>query len=164
MFFNRTLIKSIIMETIEKSVEVLNDLIESNNDRAEGFGKAAQDLDTTDMDLQGIFLNCSLESKQFAQQLRDEVNHLGGHAKNDTSNTGALHRAWIDVKATFTGHDRKGILAECERGEDAIKKAYRDALSPENDLSAEVIPILLRQQQSINASHDRIKALRDSAS
>src|SRR3569832_2632968 len=164
MFFNRTLIKSIIMETIEKSVEVLNDLIESNNDRAEGFGKAAQDLDTTDMDLQGIFLNSSLESKLFAQQLRDEVNHLGGHAENDTSNMGALHRAWIDVKATFTGHDRKGILAECERGEDAIKKAYRDALSPENDLSAEIIPILLRQQQSINASHDRIKALRDSAS
>ena len=152
------------METIEKSVEVLNDLIEINNDRAEGFGKAAQDLDPTDMDLQGVFLNCSLESKQFAQQLRDEVNQLGGHAENDTSNMGALHRAWIDVKATFTGHDRKGILAECERGEDAIKKAYRDALSTENDLSAEVIPLLLRQQTSIEASHNRIKALRDSAS
>jgi len=153
------------METIEKSVEVLNDLIEINNDRSEGFGKAAQDLDPTDMDLQGIFLNCSLESKQFAQQLRDEINQLGGHADmDDTSSSGALHRAWIDVKATFTGHDRKGILAECERGEDAIKKAYRDALSPENDLSAEVIPLLLRQQQSIQASHDRIKSLRDSAS
>lgn len=151
------------METIEKSVEVLNDLIEINNDRAEGFGKAAQDLDPTDMDLQGIFLNCSLESRQFSRQLRDEINQLGGHAENDTSNTGALHRAWIDVKATFTGHDRKGILAECERGEDAIKKAYHDALSPENDLSAEVIPILLRQQQAINAAHDRIKGLRDSA-
>jgi len=161
----RTIIKSIIMETIEKSVEVLNDLIEINNDRAEGFGKAAQDLDPTDMDLQGIFLNCSLESKQFAQQLRDEINQLGGHADiNDTSSSGAIHRAWIDVKATFTGHDRKAILAECERGEDAIKKAYRDALSPENDLSAEVMPLLLRQQQSINASHDRIKSLRDSAS
>lgn len=152
------------METIEKSVEVLNDLIEINNDRAEGFGKAAQDLDPTDMDLQGIFLNCSLESKQFAQQLRDEVNQLGGHADNDTSNMGALHRAWIDVKATFTGHGRKAILSECERGEDAIKKAYRDALSTENDLSAEVMPLLLRQQQSIEASHNRIKALRDSAS
>jgi uncharacterized protein (TIGR02284 family) len=164
VFFNKTIIKSIIMETIEKSVEVLNDLIEINNDRAEGFGKAAQDLDPTDMDLQGIFLNCSLESKQFSQQLRDEINQLGGHADNDTSNTGALHRAWIDVKATFTGHDRKGILAECERGEDAIKKAYRDALSPENDLAAEVIPLLLRQQTSIEMSHDRIKSLRDSAS
>lgn len=152
------------METIEKSVEVLNDLIEINNDRSEGFAKAAQDLDPTDMDLQGIFLNSSLESKQFAQQLRDEINQLGGHADNDTSNTGALHRAWIDVKATFTGHDRKSILSECERGEDAIKKAYRDALSTENDLSAEVIPILLRQQTSIESSHDRIKSLRDSAS
>jgi len=151
------------METIEKSVEVLNDLIEINNDRAAGFGKAAQDLDPSDMDLQGIFLNCSLESKQFSQELRNEVNQLGGHVDNDTSNMGALHRAWIDVKATFTGHDRKAILAECERGEDAIKKAYRDALSTNNDLSAEVIPILLRQQTNIEVSHDRIKGLRDSA-
>jgi uncharacterized protein (TIGR02284 family) len=151
------------METIEKSIEVLNDLVEINNDRAKGFGKAAQDLDPSDMDLQGIFLNCSLESKQFSQQLRDEIDQLGGHADNDTSSTGALHRAWIDVKATFTGHDRKAILAECERGEDAIKKAYRDALSPENDLSAEVIPLLLRQQTSIEISHDRIRSLRDSA-
>jgi len=164
VFFIKTIIKSIIMETIEKSVEILNDLIEINNDRSKGFGKAAQDLDPTDMDLQGIFLNCSTESRQFSEELRNEVNQLGHHADNDTSNTGALHRAWIDVKATFTGHDRKAILAECERGEDAIKKAYRDALSPEHDLSAEVMPILLRQQQAIETSHDRIKALRDSAS
>jgi len=43
-------------------------------------------------------------------------------ARSGTSGTGAIHRAWIDVKATFSGHDRKSVLAECERGEDAIKK------------------------------------------
>jgi uncharacterized protein (TIGR02284 family) len=38
------------------------------------------------------------------------------------SSSGTLHRMWLDVKATFSGHDRKSILEECERGEDAIKK------------------------------------------
>ncbi|WP_243749147.1 PA2169 family four-helix-bundle protein [Mucilaginibacter agri] len=43
--------------------------------------------------------------------------------------SGTLHRAWIDVKSLFGGDDREGILSEAERGEDAIKKAYNDALN-----------------------------------
>jgi uncharacterized protein (TIGR02284 family) len=150
------------METIEKSVEILNDLIEINNDREAGFGKAAKDLNITDTDLQGLFLNNAIESRKFSQDLRNEMGRLGVQAENDTSNSGAIHRAWIDIRATFSGNDKKTILEECERGEDAIKKAYREALSPKNDLSAEIIPILLRQQQRIIESHDQIKALRDS--
>ena len=150
------------METIEKSVEVLNDLIEINNDRIAGFERAAKDLEGNDTHLRSIFERSANESRQYVQELTTAVNEFGGHAEHGTSGSGALHRAWIDVKATFTGHDRKSILEECERGEDAIKKAYRDGLSTDNDLSAEIIPLLLRQQQGIIASHDRIKALRDS--
>jgi len=42
------------METIEKAVEVTNDLIEINNDRAAGFEKAARELDDRDVDLRNI--------------------------------------------------------------------------------------------------------------
>ena len=79
------------------------------------------------------------------------------------SDRGALHRTWLDVKATFTGHDRKSILEECERGEDAIKNAYQNALSPDSGLTPEFTEIVLRQQEDIIAAHDQIKALRDSA-
>jgi hypothetical protein len=41
------------METIEKSVEVLNDLIEINNDRVAGFEHAIKDLGEGDADLKG---------------------------------------------------------------------------------------------------------------
>jgi len=51
-------------------------------------------------------------------------------------------------------------LSECERGEDAIKKAYQEALQ-ENDLGEDVRETLLSQQKDIQASHDAIKALRD---
>ena len=43
------------METIEKSVEVLNDLIEINNDRVAGFEKATKDLDEGNSDLKAVF-------------------------------------------------------------------------------------------------------------
>jgi uncharacterized protein (TIGR02284 family) len=149
------------METIEKSVEVLNDLIEINNDRVAGFEHASKDLDENDGDLKAIFERFSSESRANAQELTDAVNRIGGEAETGTSGTGAIHRAWLDVKATFSGHDRKSVLAECERGEDAIKKAYKDALTVDNGLSPELDRIVARQQEGIISAHDKIKFLRD---
>jgi uncharacterized protein (TIGR02284 family) len=148
------------METVEKSVEVLNDLIEINNDRAAGFERAAKDLDSDDIDLRTLFDTFARESRQNVKELTDAVNHFGKEAETGTSGTGALHRAWINVKATFSGHDRKSILAECERGEDAIKDTYREVLS-ENELPPEISSLVWRQQQVINSAHDTIKRLRD---
>jgi uncharacterized protein (TIGR02284 family) len=148
------------METIERSVGVLNDLIEINNDRAAGFERAAKELDSEDNDLRVLFDTYARESRQNVKELTATVNKLGKEPENEKSGTGALHRAWINVKATFSGHNRKSILAECERGEDAIRDTYRDALL-EEDLPPEIISIIWRQQQVVNASHDTIKSLRD---
>ena len=149
------------METIKKSVEVLNDLIEINNDRIAGFEHASKDLEANASDLKTIFDNMVSESSKNVQELTAQVNRIGGEAETGTSGTGAIHRAWLDVKATFSGHDRASILAECERGEDAIKKAYKDALTTDNGLPLEVDRILVQQQEGIIASHDKIKFLRD---
>jgi len=149
------------METTEKTIDVLNDLIQINNDRAEGFEKAAKDLNDENIDLKAIFDQLASESRDNVTKLAAEVGRASGDAETGGSVTGAIHRAWIDVKATFGGSDRKSILSECERGEDAIKKSYREALE-ENELDSQVRELLLNQQQGINASHDQIKALRDS--
>jgi uncharacterized protein (TIGR02284 family) len=150
------------METTEKSIEVLNDLIEINNDRIAGFAHAAHELKENDGDLRVLFLQLREESRDNVHELGNAINKNGGEVEMGMSSNGALHRMWLDVKAAFTGHDRRGILAECERGEDAIKKAYESALSPDNELPAEFTTILLHQQQDIIAAHNQIKALRDS--
>lgn len=151
------------METIEKAVEVTNDLIEINNDRAAGFEKAARELDDRDVDLRTLFEKSANESRQFSNELALAASKFStGNIESDKSVAGTLHRAWIDVKATFTANNSESILVECERGEDAIKKAYRDALS-EGNLPAGLAEVIARQQESIIASHDRIKMLRDSA-
>ena len=146
--------------TTEKSVEVLNDLIEINNDRIDGFNRASKDLGEGDADLKAIFDKFASDSRQNVQELSAAVGQAGGELETGNSATGTIHRAWLDVKATFSGHDRKAILEECERGEDAIKKAYKEALQ-ENDLGEGIRTVLLDQQQGINLSHDAIKALRD---
>jgi uncharacterized protein (TIGR02284 family) len=154
--------KTIIMETIEKSIEVLNDLIEINDDRIAGFVHAAKELDEKELDLRTFFVTLRDESRNNVHELGTAINKNGGEVEMGMSGRGALHRAWLDVKVAFTGHDRKSVLEECERGEDAIKKAYSDALSPDSGLSPEFTEIVSRQQMGIIAAHNQIKALRDS--
>lgn len=154
-------IKLFAMETTEKAIDVLNDLIEINNDRVAGFAHAVKELKENDTDLRLLFLQLREESRENVHELGSVINENGGEVEMGMSGNGALHRMWLDVKAAFTGHDRRGILTECERGEDAIKKAYEHALMPDNDLSPEVTAIIMRQQENVIASHNQIKALRD---
>jgi uncharacterized protein (TIGR02284 family) len=150
------------METKEKAIEVLNDLIEINNDRIDGFDRASKELGEGDSDLKALFSKFANDSRRNVQELSAVVSQTGGEVETGNSASGTIHRAWLDVRATFSGHDRKSILEECERGEDAIKKAYRDALTEDNGLSTQYSQLIVQQQQVINEGHDRIKALRDS--
>lgn len=150
------------MTTRETTINVLNDLIEINNDRADGFDRAAADLKEENVDLKALFSQMSSGSRKNVTELAGLVGKNGDNPETGNTVLGTLHRAWLDIKATFGGDDRHSILAECERGEDAIKKAYKDALQ-ENDLGEEVRNILLSQQKEINTSHDAIKALRDAS-
>ena len=150
------------MSTTAKTVEILNDLILINNDRIEGYERALKELEEggDDKDLQPYFFKFIDESRQFKIQLGTEVEVLGKDMEQGTSAGGSIHRAWIAVKETFTGHTRKSILEECEFGEDAIKKAYESAM--EEDLPAYIIDILDNQYEMILEAHDAIKELRDS--
>jgi uncharacterized protein (TIGR02284 family) len=148
------------MEISEKAVDVINDLIKINNDRVAGFEKAGSDLEEDNKYLVAMFNKLAVESQQYVVELTGIAQEYG-EAADGTSTSGDLHRAWIDIKSTFTGGGVQTILDECERGEDAAKAAYRDALDLEKELSPELAAILERQQQGIIAGRDRIKSLRD---
>ena len=144
----------------ETTLEILNDLVKINNDRIEGFEKATKDVGADREDLRLLFTQFIGESHQNKLELGTEIQALGKDIENTTSGSGSLHRTWLEIKAAFTGHDTHNVLEECEFGEDAIKKAYANALE-EEDLPAYIKDILLKQQQALVAAHDKIKQLRD---
>lgn len=148
------------MITNEKTVEVLNDLIEINNDRIVGYEKAIKETDLKDADLKVVFTNMLHESRVHKQALVTEVTQLGGEVETGTTASGKIYRAWMEVKATFTGNDRKAILSNCEFGEDAAQKAYKEALESD-DLPAYVRELITQQKVELRASHDKIKQMRD---
>ena len=149
------------METNENLVEVLNDLIKINNDRIDGYEKALNEVEDLDLDLKGIFQKMANESRDYVQELSREVAALGGEVATGTTNSGKIYRVWMDIKATFTGHDRTSVLESCEYGEDAAQEAYEDALATDADLPVDIRQVITDQKSSLLESHNLIKKYRD---
>ena len=149
------------MATNDKLVEVLNDLIEINTDRITGYEKASEETKDVDVDLQTIFNKMADESRQYKAELTQEVSRLGGEPAEGRTKLGSIFQVWMDVKATFTGHDRQSVLESCEFGEDAAQKAYRSALASDAEIDADTRQLISAQQVSLKSSHDIIKKHRD---
>lgn len=144
-------------------IEALNDLIKINNDRIVGYERAIDELkDGADADLKTLFNKMITESRKLKSELEQKVIAYGGEVTEGTTVSGKLYRAWMDVKAVFTGGDRKTVLSNCERGEDAAQNAYKSALEDE-EVMAETKTLITSQKQELLKSHNEIKALRDAA-
>jgi len=142
----------------KKVIDCLNDLIEVCRDGQNGFKEAADKVKSPD--LRNFLNQCGAERAQCVSELQMEVGRLGGDPEKKGSATGAIHRAWMDIKGTLTGKDDHSILSECERGEDSAVDAYKDAIK--QGLPTNVLTIVERQFQSIKQTHDRVKQMRDS--
>ena len=144
----------------EKQAEVLNDLVKINNDRVDGYKKAIDNLQSEDADLKIIFQDKIRESQAFHSELTAEVAILGEEIAQGTMALGKIYRAWMDVGAFLTGGDRKIVLNNCERGEDAAIVAYNTDLESD-ELTTNQKKLIIIQLQIIKVSHNEIKALRD---
>lgn len=154
--------KKIVMQHNEELIEVLNDLVRINNDRIEGYEKAIEETKDIDADLRTLFRRMADQSREAKAELIQEIQKNGGGADaNSTTNSGKIYRAWMGVKATFTGKDRKSVLAACEYGEDAAQKAYNEALESEATLNVDARQLVVKQKATLKESHDLIKRHRD---
>jgi len=146
----------------EKSIDVLNKLVEINNDRTEGYKTALKEAH--EAELKKMFTRFITTSQKCKTELDDEILTLGGKPTEGTKTTGKLYRMWMDTKAAFTSHDREAILNSCEAGEDVAVSTYKDVLK--NDL-ADLTPaqkaMVTKQASMIKADHDTVKKMRDMA-
>ena len=149
------------METNEKLVEVLNDLIRINNDRSRGYEKAVSELTPEDVDLKLLFRKYANESKDFSTELSAEVLKNGGAVATETTFSGKVYRMWMDIKASVSDEERTSVLESCEFGEDAAKRAYDKALESDADINADIRQLILKQMSLLEAAHDTIKKYRD---
>jgi uncharacterized protein (TIGR02284 family) len=143
----------------EKTISILNDLIETCKDGQQGFATAAKDA--KDSELARALSHYSVQRGNYIRELQQRIRSLGGDPDKHGSVSGSLHRGWINLKAAVSSHEPHAVLAECERGEDAAVANYRDALQ-NNELDTESRALVQRQAAGVQEAQDRIKELRDS--
>jgi len=141
----------------DDTIDTLNKLIETCKDGEYGFRSCAEHCKSPD--LKTVFLNRAGECQRGASELQGLVARLGGEPDSGSSATGTIHRGWVSVVGTLTGHSDQAMLDECERGEDAALERYRDALK--KSLPAEVESVVRSQYEGVKRNHDQIRRLRD---
>jgi uncharacterized protein (TIGR02284 family) len=150
------------MNDNKKIITVLNDLIKINIDRITGYEKAINDLNASEVMLKTLFNQVAEDSHDIKSQLTEKVVALGGEPASDRTVPGAIYQTWMDVKATFSGHDTGSTLEACEFGEDAAQRAYKEAQkAAEDDFPADIKHMITSQKNLLKMSHDLIKTQRD---
>ena len=139
--------------TNEKTVSILNNLIQTCLDGEEGFRTAAEAVENGRLRL--LFTEFSQQRAQLAAELQQEVHRLGDVPESSGSMSAAMHRGWMNLKSVVAGNDEAAIVAECERGEDSAVEQYQEAL--QENLPAEVRQVVNRQFAAVKAVHDRVR-------
>lgn len=143
----------------EKTIDVLNSLIEINNDRIYGYETASKEAEETDLKM--LFSQATETSLKCRTTLIAEVKSLGGEQTQSTTASGKIYRIWMDVKATLTGKERKVILDSCVFGEEAAIETYKEALNEEEYLTSDQHMMIAEQLLSIKMDYDKIRRIRD---
>ena len=135
--------------------ELVKTVVQVLNDGHRGFADIGEHL--KDPQTKAFFMSESQTRGEFARQLQS-ASGLGEDAGGTAA--GSVHRVWGDLKANLGGGDHT-LLETAEQGEDAAKKAYKEALE-DTSLISSVRAVLQQQHGHILSSHDKVKALRDS--
>lgn len=134
---------------------VLNHLVETCRDGEHGFRFAAEHA--VDDEVRDLFTTLADERARFVDELLPHVRRLGGQGVEAGTTAGAIHRGWMTIKTTLTGHHDAVLLAEAERGERHAVLAYADALR--GMLPPTVSDLVEQQQNALRDAYARIIAI-----
>jgi uncharacterized protein (TIGR02284 family) len=141
----------------EKLTTVLSDLVKINNDRIEGYKQAK--MATEDADLKALFQHMVNDSLKHITALNQQLELLGMSAA--TTIGGRIYDAWAAIKTRFTGTDRYSLFSSCEYGDDAVQRAYAEALSTDVPMPLALRDLIAKQRESVKEAHETIKSYRD---
>jgi len=146
------------MDTQKHQISALNELLEKNYDAAKGYKTASENVKNPQ--LKSFFNSRSTQRAQFAHELSSEIENMNGEPTESGSVAGSLHRAWMDMKSSFSGDESEAILEECIRGEKASVENYREVMK-DNDIPASTKNRLSEQVQKVETMLNEVKTLED---
>ena len=139
-------------------IKVLNGLIETTLDSADGYREAAEQ--TQDAHYRTLFERRSAERQQVVDDLSNAVRGLGGDPEPHGSILAKAHRAFMDIKHALM-RDEASVVGSIESGEAHLQARFDRALSDEA-LSATTRETIRRAQAAVRAGHEEMHVLRRS--
>ena len=149
---------SAIVGLSDETLTKLRELRRLCVDSSKGFEETAEL--TASAGLKSLFLAIADERRGMDAELERQIEWNDKHEEENGSYLAAMHRAWIKVRDIMSGeHNDSCILSEAERGEDAIKEAYEEALK--DTMGSPIHSLLSSQYLQVKDAHDRVRDLRD---
>lgn len=139
-------------------IHVLNSLIETTIDSADGYREAAKETDKANY--RTLFEARSFERQQVAADLQGTVRNLGGEPEDDGTILAKAHRAFLDVKHALL-RDEQAVVNSVENGEDFIKGKFETALD-DSDVSSTTREAIRRAYATVKDGHDQMRDLKHS--
>lgn len=139
-------------------IHVLNSLIETTIDSADGYREAAKETDKDTF--RTLFEARSFERQQVASDLQGAVRTLGGNPEDDGTVLAKAHRAFLDVKHALL-RDEQAVVNSVENGEDFIKSKFETALE-DSSVSATTRETIRRAYSTVKDGHDQMRDLKHS--
>ena len=143
----------------DHDIEILNSLITTTIDSANGFEHSAEHSDAGRF--RELFGEFGRERRGVVSALQQVVTAMGGTPNDDGSLKADLHRRWIDLRDAITRGGDKEVVEEVERGEDYLKEKYETALA-DGELSETARDAISSAYASVRAGHDTASQLKHS--
>lgn len=112
---------------MKSETEALSDLYSVLIDSRDGYEEAAKLVDNPRLD--GLFSDLSEKRAEDAREVRAFLHGAGVDLDDDGSILASAHRQFLNLKDSLSGDDAS-IVAEVIRGEEALLKAYDEAITP----------------------------------
>jgi uncharacterized protein (TIGR02284 family) len=147
-----------VTEPSEHAVKVLNSLIETTLDSANGYAEAGSLA--RNPRFKSLFQERAEARRHLTRDLKDEVHSFGGQSADHGSILGHAHRVFIELRDKIAGRSDRAIIEEIERGESFIRDRFQKA-AHDDTLPAQARQLIERAYGAISAEHDEASAWKD---
>jgi uncharacterized protein (TIGR02284 family) len=140
----------------EHDIEILNRLIETMLDSANGYGEAAREVESSD--LNNVFVSRSGQRRAAAAKMQESVRALGGEPEKEGSALASAHRMFINLRISITTNNHQAVVDEVERGEDHIRARFEHAMK-DIDVSPSTMSLITDVYTSVRSGCDQMREI-----
>ena len=138
-----------------ETAERLRELHQADLDSGGVFREAARVV--SDESVAAICDDLGRKRQTFAEELEQ---YLTEHESEDHASLATVvHRAWLDLRASFSSHNPGAVLAEVLRGERRVRGAHEQAVTAL--AGSPVLGLIQRHLREIKADMVRLAELHD---